>query len=212
MLLHGSSGAPWYRQSHPGIDIASWGREAVLTAEAVLVASLSTHEDLRTAPDNFFVMISFAAVWMVMAKFAMFQTASERLPGVSNGLLVKIIERLTQLALTPDHTPAKCAQLINKSMTALESRTVGLGHTESKEAAVVGHAVSSERSSSSQFILPDSAVFLTDKQYPMDMLSAEPQQDFKGFMNPDMLFDSDFWSSFTHNLSSFPMNKVFFKI
>jgi hypothetical protein len=203
-----ASGKPWYRQLvHQGINLGSiWGQDAVLTAEAVLVATLSRQENIGTAPDIVFAMISFAAVWLIMAKFAMFHNQGEQSPGVSNGLLMKVVERLMQSAITPDHTSAKCAQLIATSMKMLETRTIGLGHDEDKDISGASH-VATERAPHAQFAVPDLGRFPGDKQHPLDMLNAGTPHEFKTFMNSDVLMDTAFWSSFMNNLSTEPPNR-----
>jgi hypothetical protein len=201
-----STGKPWYRNFvHKGIHVTSvWGREAVLAAEAVLVASLSRQENIGTAPDNVFAMISFAAVWLIMAKFAMFQNRTERLPVVSHGLLTKTIERLTQEAMAPDHVPVKCAQLIAASMKMLQTRTTGLveENEDNKEDPEVDHTVSAEQRTSTRYSALDSGMFDAERQQPIEMPDVELHHQYEAAMNPESFLDGDFWSSFMNNLST----------
>jgi len=206
VLPGNATGKPWYRQLSQQVihSVSSWGQEAILAAESVLVTSLSRQENIGTAPDNLFAMIAFAAIWLMMAKFAMFQTQTERNPVVSNGLLVKTVERLAQSTLAPDHIPAKCAQFIAASLKTLETRTVRLGlNEEVREDMETSQPVFTERTPV-QFAMPEPAMPFVEKQHPTEMPNLGFHYDLKALMdsNPDSLLDADFWPSFMNNLST----------
>jgi hypothetical protein len=207
VLPGNATGKPWYRQLSQQVihSVSSWGQEAILAAESVLVTSLSRQENIGTAPDNLFAMIAFAAIWLMMAKFAMFQTQTERNPVVSNGLLVKTIERLAQSTLAPDHIPAKCAQFIAASMKRLETRTVRLGLDEEGRVDMeASKTVFTERTSPVQFAIPEHALPFVEKQLSTEMPNIGFHYDVRALMdaNPDSLLDADFWPSFMNNLST----------
>jgi hypothetical protein len=205
VLQDHQTGKPWYRQlMHQGICITSvWGRDAVLAAEAVLVASLSREENIGTAPDNLFSMISFAAVWLVMAKFAMFHnTSGEEIPELSKGLLLKTVERLEQSAMTMDHTPAKCAKLITTSLKMLETRTTKYGRDEDMEAPAVVHAVSVGQPSTAHFPPSEPSRMPSEEMTSLEIPNTELHQEFRPLMRSDIFLDSDLWSSFISHASS----------
>src|SRR5271170_6150175 len=76
-------GKPWHKEFvHQGVNLALiWGQDAIVTAEAVLVTNLSRPESMSSAPDIVFTMLSFAAVWLIIAKFAIYQNRGDHLPG-----------------------------------------------------------------------------------------------------------------------------------
>ena len=195
-------GKPWHKEFvHQGVNLAMlWGQEAMLTAEAVLVAHLSRPENITSAPDIIFTMVSFAAVWLIIAKFARYQARGEHLPGASDGLLTKVIERLSQSALAPEHTPAKCAQVVSASFKAYATCTSP--HTNDSQEAMrarVGHTVSAERLSTSRHAAPDSsASSVPEATHGPDILNYE----LNPFMNSEIFLDTTFWSSFMSNLST----------
>jgi hypothetical protein len=174
-----------------------WGQEAISTAEAVLVAHLSRPENITSAPDIVFTMVSFSAVWLIIAKFARYQARGEHLPGATDALLTKVIERLSQSALTPEHTPAKCAQVISASFKAYATST-SLPNNDSQDAmrGRVGHTISAERLSSSRHAAPDSSASSATEATQILNYELNP------FMNSEIFLDTTFWSSFMSNLST----------
>jgi hypothetical protein len=206
---------PWYLLvSHNGINIITrWGQEALNEAEAVLIHTLSTPELrlLGTAPDNVFAMISFAAAFLIVSKFSVCQNHRQELPGSSDSLFEKTIRHLKEAAYSPDHAPAKCAQLITAWVEAwqqhrastLYSDQAAQEHGRDRPPGVIDHAISAERTSSQpmshglqDFRGPD------EPSQPEFFPNLASGPDFNRFMSSDVFLDADFWTSFMHNLST----------
>ncbi|KAJ7056959.1 hypothetical protein C8F01DRAFT_339051 [Mycena amicta] len=101
-----------------------WGRDALLNAEGVLTAFLSATDLtlLSSAPDNIYVMVGFAATWIFVSNFTIYQMAGSTLGGPSERLQMLTIERLNQIALSPDHAAARCGHVLRALMNAWERR------------------------------------------------------------------------------------------
>jgi hypothetical protein len=198
---------PWYQIAvYNGVNLATqWGLEAVLLAEDILSSTISRLEvkQLGAAPDNFFAMLCFAASFLVMCKIAVWQGHNEGLPGCSDSLLAKIIDRLLQAAFSLDHAPAKCAQLIKGLVASYEARTKGTGEPERPGPQTRPHNLSSERTSALNHE-PESVSFVADGQQHFDALipSYGSGLDLNRLMNSDVMLDSDFWASFMDNLTT----------
>ncbi|KAI0068692.1 hypothetical protein BV25DRAFT_1817603 [Artomyces pyxidatus] len=103
----------------------SCARDALLSAETLLtvVLSITDKDMLATAPDPIYSMISFAAAFVVAAKFMLLQSQGLRhLPGSSDQLMCRTIARLTQIALSTDHPAARCARVIAEFLGNWEKR------------------------------------------------------------------------------------------
>uniref|UniRef100_A0A0W0FM46 Zn(2)-C6 fungal-type domain-containing protein n=1 Tax=Moniliophthora roreri TaxID=221103 RepID=A0A0W0FM46_MONRR len=107
----------WFRAVRPYNNnvLLTWGKESLHLAEAVLVdlLELDIHQ-LGTAPDHFFLMISFAASFLVGVKFMMYQGIGHMLPGSSDTLLTMCIAHLHRAAYTSDHSASLCANVISE--------------------------------------------------------------------------------------------------
>ena len=113
-----------------GVSLAAlWGQEAIALAEKILSSALSRPElkQLSTAPDVFFGLLSFAAAFLVISKITTFQNYRTHLPGSSDALLTKIVDRLLEVACSSDHAPAKCARLISALMRGFNALAAGDG-------------------------------------------------------------------------------------
>jgi hypothetical protein len=198
-------GRPWYLVAeYNGINVTRhWGQEALLLADDILSCTIIQPESnqLGSAPDNVFAMVGFAATFIVMCKISVYQSHGELISGSSDGLLAKVIDRLLLAACSPDHAPAKCAQLIKKLVASYEARTMKCsGAPEHLEPQAMSHNISSERTSAIN-------------QEPESVLSVEPgfdaplpdygiSLDLNRLMNSDVMLDSDFWASFMDNLTT----------
>lgn len=169
-------------------------------AELVLVSALERPELrlLGTAPDNIFALISFAAAFLIMAKISIYQNHGEHLQGSVDKLLTKIVEHLSEAAYAPDHTPAKCAQLISALLGTWERRV----SKPDGGAPVVHAAVSREHLSPIKSTEPELLV-PSHKQLQSDLFTSVGSDfDFDQFMNSDIFLDTEFWASFMVNLST----------
>jgi len=97
-----------------------WGRMALISAESILTTFLATSDLilLSTAPDNFYVMIGFAATWIFVSNFSVRQLGGSKLGGASELLQSMTIQRLNQIAHSPDHAAARCGHVLSALMTA----------------------------------------------------------------------------------------------
>lgn len=204
---------PWYHHlTADGTNVASvLGQDAISSAEAIMITTLSRPEIhlLGTSPDNLFAMISFAATFLIMVKFAVLHNQGEVLTGASDHLLIRIIERLKQAAVTPDHAAAKCAHMITALMTAWEKQASRAAQ-EREEAAVaasgaIDHAVSAERGAPTMEKdnrWPEVGVEPSHMNMPTDGLPFTMNEDLQRYTNSDIFLDTEFWSSFMENLTS----------
>lgn len=184
---------PWYDGiMHNEFHFArSWGQDSIITAEAVLISTctLSDLSLLATAPDSLFALVTCATAFMLMAKFRAMQHYCVPLEGASDSLLAKIIDCLSTSALSPEHFPAKCAQLITTWVKKCEQDTNPSGHPS--------HAA--DASASQEDAPNDANTFHTSQSGPDTVFGAN---DFIHFMTPDIYFDVDFWTSFMENVST----------
>lgn len=180
-----------------------WGHEALLLSEEILTLTLSRLEinQLSTAPDNIIALICFAASFLVICKLSIYQIHGEDLPGSSDTLLSKIINRLAQSACGPDHAPAKGAQLIASLVTRYKTETKKGKEIDRPKVPSLEHTLSSLRTSAA-----------TDEPVVSPTLPAEAQPyyeappfgsvDLSNMINSDVMLDSEFWSSFMDNLTA----------
>ncbi|KAH7887473.1 hypothetical protein F5I97DRAFT_1966044 [Phlebopus sp. FC_14] len=120
------SQTPWFLVAeHNGINLArSWGHHALVLSEGILVTALSRPELvlLSSAPDNFFRMITFAAIFVILCKWSVLENAGEQLPGSSDPVLARTIDRLSMIACAQDHIAAKCARVIEAGVVSFRRK------------------------------------------------------------------------------------------
>lgn len=208
MHMTGDPDRPWYLVAeYNGVKFVSqWGRDALSLSEDILSSTISRPEvkQLGAAPDIVFTMICFAALFLVICKIAVYQRHCDHLPGCSDTLLAKITDRLSQAACSPDHAPAKCAQLIRGLVATFEARILERsGEPEHLGMQTLLHNISSERTSAVNQE-PESAGFTIDRQphFDMSLSSYGSSVDLNLLMNSDVMLDSDFWASFMDNLTT----------
>ncbi|KIK98214.1 hypothetical protein PAXRUDRAFT_134672 [Paxillus rubicundulus Ve08.2h10] len=218
---------PWFLVAeHSGVNLArTWGQQALRLSEGILITALSRPESalLTSAPDNFFSMITLATIFVILSKWSVFENCGEQLPGSSDPILTRVIERLLLIACSPDHIAAKCARVIGaglrsfrrkleKSEDPKEFSSTMLQHFSSaaREPDVSGEGAGSRSSG-------QGAVGYTGETAGAGGLAGQeglgggtyPQQTFPNlamtdpnyFMNSDIFLDSEFWSSFMANLA-----------
>ncbi|KAJ7792440.1 hypothetical protein B0H14DRAFT_2931001 [Mycena olivaceomarginata] len=116
---------PWYTAEVRGHCLSLfWGHTALISAETVLTTFL-TPSDLTLlggAPDNIYVMVGFAATWIFVSNYTLFQLGTSQLGGSSEYLQNMTIERLSRIAHAPDHSAARCGHVLAALMSAWEGR------------------------------------------------------------------------------------------
>lgn len=219
---------PWFLLAeHNGVNLAqSWGHQALVLSEAILIATISLPEPalMSTAPDSLFSMITFATIFVMLSKWSVLEHAGQQMPGSSDSILARTIERLSLIACSRDHFAAKCARLIETGVISFK-RKIERSAMELKEYSkpIVQHFTTSTRAEFSSLSASRSAsvssgmgtgVYAAGSPAtgvntggnmapgPMDsqhIFSNFPINDSNYFMGPDIFFDNDFWSSFMLN-------------
>jgi hypothetical protein len=222
---------PWFLVAeHNGVNLAkSWGNHALLLSEGILVTMLSRPELtlLSSAPDNFFSIITLATIFVILSKWSVLEHAGEHMPGSSDSILARTIERLSLVACSPDHIAARCATVIEAGVRSFKRKLEEL-EIDPKEFSkpVVQHFtprqfVASTASTSSGggggsngigtggYPTAGCATGMTTGggvqgggMYPQQTLPSFPMSDPNYFMNSDLFLDNEFWSSFMANLAS----------
>lgn len=110
-------------------------RDALASAESLLatILSIADAELLATAPDSVYAMISFAAAYVTTAKFLCLQSRGMRhLPGASDELLARTVNRLQRVSLCADDNASRCARVVSRfvdtwyeKMSAHDAETTG---------------------------------------------------------------------------------------
>ncbi|KAJ7704423.1 hypothetical protein B0H17DRAFT_921447 [Mycena rosella] len=188
---------PWYQIKTEGQTVALfWGRTALVSAEAVLTGFLA-HSDLTllsTAPDSFYVMVGFAATWLFVSNFSVYQLSGGKLGGASERLQVMTIERLNKISHAPDHSAGRCAHVLGALLSAWERRKPREFNPDEPTCSCVfnmhyngstpapAHEHRHENDSTNYFNAPD-------------------YQDLANG-NSDLFMDDTFWTSFVENLNS----------
>ncbi|KAF8450221.1 hypothetical protein L210DRAFT_3387413 [Boletus edulis BED1] len=212
-----STQGTWFLSAeHNGVNLAqSWGHQALVLSEAILIATISRSELalMSTAPDSLFSMITLATIFVLLSKWNVLENIGQQMPGSSDSILAKIIERLSLIACSPDHFAAKCARLIEAGVLSFRrrsersepepkvfSRPVVRHFTEygpSRRGSVSngmdtgGYAAGSSTTGvNTGGCLPPGPV---EPQYTLPNL---PMSDPNYFVNSDIFFDNDFWSTF----------------
>ncbi|KAH7931166.1 hypothetical protein BV22DRAFT_998664 [Leucogyrophana mollusca] len=201
-------GTPWFLLAeHNGINLArSWGQHALVLSEGILITSLSRPEVtlLSSAPDNYFSMITLATMFVILSKWSVLQNAGEQLPGSSDSILAKTIERLSQVACSPEHVPAKCARVIEAGVLSFRRRATEQSESGAREISrpVLEHFNAAARDFTERVTAPAApSGFVSGEAIPQTFPSAFLLNDPNYFMNSDIFLDNDFWSSFMANLS-----------
>ncbi|KAJ7704434.1 hypothetical protein B0H17DRAFT_11228 [Mycena rosella] len=183
---------PWYHvkaEGHPEPVAIHFGRVALTSAEAVLTAFLTPSDltQLSTAPDNLYVMVGFAATWIFVTNFSIYQLDGGKMGGASERLQAMAVERLNQISHAPDHSAGRCGHVLGALLRAWEQRTPRTStngcHYDMDipyELPVGPPAYEQNNGDSNEHLAP-------------------PDHEFA---NPDLFMDDAFWSSFVQNLNS----------
>ncbi|KAJ3740190.1 hypothetical protein DFH05DRAFT_1406158 [Lentinula detonsa] len=196
----------WFQEVRPhGLNIlTTWGRETMAVAESILVQVLEMDfRLLGTSPDYVFNMIAFAASYVLGSKFLVLQTLGVELPGSSERLLSKCMERLHQCCYSPDSAARKCAVLISEMLTLWENKLASLCGDKSCSAArdrehsrlpyapplydnssrnnIQAHQAGTPNSNSSRHSSPQSSYIPETPHYPQ-----QPRGHWGSMMNGDV--------------------------
>lgn len=179
-------------------------RDALASAESLLttVLSIADTELLATAPDSVYAMISFAAAYVTTAKFLLLQSKGTRhLPGSSDELLARTVNRLQGVSLCGDDNASRCARVVSRfvdtwceKLSAHDAETTGASPAESGDSPRGAPAVSSITKARHH----DGA---SSENTPAEP-SPETTSSFTGFdymfsVDQDTLFGPDFWQYLT---------------
>jgi hypothetical protein len=177
-------------------------------SEGILITALSRPELvlLSAAPDNFFSMLTLATFFVILSKWSVMENAGEQLPGSSDSILARTIDRMQQVSAAPDHVPAKCARVIEAGVLSFRKRSSEKSEVDSRELSrpLLEHFDTAARNFRERVSAPAAhSGYTTEQQYPHAQQSfpSFPINDPNYFMNSDIILDNDFWSSFMSNLS-----------
>lgn len=215
---------PWFESvEHNGVKlVVSWGSQALAFAHGALITALSRPEDdlLSAAPDHFFAMITLATLYVILCKWSEAERGGEQLPGSSDLLLSRTVERLTTISCSPDHSAAKCARVIEEGFSSVRmklasrfpretSRTTWQQHSNTPAQGYV-----EENRSAAYSTIPPSCGYVDGgntatphSAIPHDhaMNLPPPPPSFSmndpNYFNSEIFFDNEFWSLFMANLS-----------
>ncbi|KAJ7130302.1 hypothetical protein C8R44DRAFT_775290 [Mycena epipterygia] len=201
---------PWYQVKTEGDACVSlfWGRMALIAAEAVLTAFLTPSDLtlLSTAPDNLYVMVGFAATWIFVTNFSIHQLGGTKLGGASERLQSMAIDRLNQIAHSPDHAAARCGHLLGALLSAWERRKPRdqLENRPCQHMLNVTLPYARVVPSASDLANGNggNADYLNPPNY-LDLANgANSTHDAANPTNSDLFMDDAFWASFVENLNS----------
>ncbi|KAJ7704382.1 hypothetical protein B0H17DRAFT_9700 [Mycena rosella] len=172
-----------------------FGRIALVSAEAVLTAFLAPSDLtlLSTAPDNIYIMVGFAATWIFVSNFSIYQLGGGKVGGASERLQILTIDRLNQIAHAPDHSAGRCGHVLNALLSAWERRKLqGMRmpdgtcqpHSENTHSCHYAADMPYEHRASGS----------THEDGAMESAMINP--------NADLFTDDAFWTSFVQNLTS----------
>ncbi|KAJ7764566.1 hypothetical protein DFH07DRAFT_811654 [Mycena maculata] len=194
---------PWYEVETGGFCVSLFfGRIALISAEAVLTAFLTPTDLtlLSTAPDNFYVMVAFAATWIFVSNFSIHKLGGGKLGGASEMLQTMVIARLNEIAHSPDHAAARSGYVLGALLRAWERRKPF--PPEDSEACVCIFQMPYEN-----LRPPPPPANATSHA---DYLNQPNWQDLGGLIdgprdvpaNSDLFMDDEFWAVFIENLQS----------
>lgn len=208
---------PWFLAAvHNGVNLTqTWGHHALVLSEAILIATISRSELalMSTAPDSLFSMISLAAIFVILSKWNVYENIGQQMPGSSDSILARIIERLSLIACSPDHFAAKCARLIEGGVLSFRRKTERSEPGPKVSKPVLRHyteygptsksASGSNGMGTGGYTVGSSAPGVdTGGSLPPGPMDPQytflnvPMSDPNYFMSSDIFFDDDFWSAF----------------
>ncbi|KAJ6588335.1 hypothetical protein B0H19DRAFT_203619 [Mycena capillaripes] len=203
---HIALGESWhqYFKPHGTEAVGEWGRDMVITTEALLVSFLAADTRLlSTACDNLFNMISLAASYLVGVKFLMFRGGSQLLGG-SDLLLAKTVAHLTSAACAPGHAAQRAAFLVQGMIAKWEGRL-------KKPTAVASYPTpTSDRHTDNLPTTSGSTPTTDDLLDPSAFTTGQPgalppfELDLNMFMDSTIPLDADFWNNLAQQTQQLP--------
>ncbi|KAJ6588289.1 hypothetical protein B0H19DRAFT_1098632 [Mycena capillaripes] len=185
---------PWYTAEIKGHCLSmSWGYAALISAENVLSTFLSPSDFnlLSSAPDVVYAMIGFAATWIFVSNFSLHQLGKSQVGGASERLQSMTIERLNQIALSPDHAAARCRHVLSALMSAWQRRKPEQG-TLPVNMCMLDVPFS-------RFPVREP---VDSGEGNLDPPSYDEDPAGDAASNSDLFMDDAFWASFVENLNS----------
>ncbi|KAJ7151394.1 hypothetical protein C8R43DRAFT_1127673 [Mycena crocata] len=189
---------PWYKVETEGRCVSLfWGRTALICAEAVLTAFLAPTDLtlMSTAPDNLYVMVGFAATWIFVSNFSLYQLSGNKLGGASERLQAMTISRLNQIAHSPDHAAARCGHMLGALLSAWERRAPRGPDAPDCHQCILDMPYESPAPLFADADDVDSA-YLNAGNYDANANAGASGS------NADLFMDDAFWASFVENLNS----------
>ncbi|KAH8999076.1 hypothetical protein EDB92DRAFT_922497 [Lactarius akahatsu] len=179
-------------------------RDALASAESLLttILSIADTELLATAPDSVYAMISFAAAYLTSAKYLLLHSRGMRhLPGASDELLARTVNRLQGVSLWTDDNASRCARVVSRfvdtwheKLNTRDAETTGGTPAESGDSPRGAPAVSSiskarhHDGASSENTLTEPSPETTSSLTGFDYMFS---------LDQDTLFGPDFWQYLT---------------
>ncbi|KAF7343403.1 hypothetical protein MVEN_01772700 [Mycena venus] len=170
-----------------------WGRMALMSAESILTTFLAASDLplLSTAPDNFYVMVGFASTWIFVSNFSVHQLGGSKLGGASELLQSMTIQRLNQIAHSPDHAAARCGHVLGALMSAWQRRKLEQPPEGDAPCPILDIPYASFQ--------PISNPALASREPDVN---PPTYSDPAGSRTTDLFMDDAFWTSFLENLES----------
>ncbi|KDQ29675.1 hypothetical protein PLEOSDRAFT_1103686 [Pleurotus ostreatus PC15] len=202
----------WLRLELNGLPIAAvWGREMVALSEAAIVSLLSRLDvaSLSTAPDPYFLLITYAGLTLLITKIAVYHIGFPSLVGHGDALLDMTMEKLQQAALSPDHMAARCVITLREAVATWDrKREEGLAAKQCMNSAFQDKPmdcsvpvseqvtqVSGNGTSSEPFSASDPLVSMFEPFFGVSLVDE---------MDPGLFLDPQFWNSFINNRTDPP--------
>ncbi|KAL0580498.1 hypothetical protein V5O48_001485 [Marasmius crinis-equi] len=186
-------GAYWYRTVRPHDDnvLIEYGKECLRLSEAILLNMMQTDvHRLGTCPDPIFLMISFAASYLVGVKFMLLRGMQRFLPGSSTIILSSCISHLRRAAYSTDHPANQCANAISTFVSLWENRETLMKQYQQEKLSLSSTQTQNHPSSSSDSgSFTNQSVPLAHPSAPMLMEPMAPSQ-----MDFSWLNDPSFWN------------------
>ncbi|KAJ7672578.1 hypothetical protein DFH06DRAFT_1036905 [Mycena polygramma] len=207
---HVKLGESWHQYFKPhGTEVVGeWGRDMVITTEALLVNVLAADTRLlSTAPDNLFTMVALAGGYVVGVKFLMFRGGSHYLGG-SDLLLAKVVAHLSSVACAPGHAAQRAAFLIKGMLAKWEARSLG----PPVVAASYPTPTSDRQSLADNLAAPSASTSTENLVDPSAFAAGNPnatslppfELDFSMFMDSTIPVDADFWNNLAQQTDLLP--------
>ncbi|KAJ7672558.1 hypothetical protein DFH06DRAFT_1319973 [Mycena polygramma] len=185
---------PWLGVRVKGQSLSMlWAYQALISAETALTTFLASSDLalMGTLPDNYYVLVGFAATWIFVSNFSLLQLGKSPVGGASERLQSMTIERLTQIALSSDHAAARCRHVLSSLMSAWQRRN-------SKGNLPVSMCMLDVPFARFPVRNPDPAETVVG--YPTPLSYEDPVSGAAA--NSELFMDDAFWASFIENLSS----------